>query len=110
VNSYKIREPQIQLFRHDLLCIEGISRALKVFLGRSAPTTYRTVTTANPEVMIAKNSVKGYRNLYFFRRQLHRCRVRPFVVAAILRGMTFDPKRYDSFIALQDKFHQNIGR
>jgi len=27
--------------------------------------------------------------------------VRPYVVAAILRGVTFDPVRYDSFIDLQ---------
>ncbi len=27
--------------------------------------------------------------------------IRPYVVAAILRGVTFDPVRYDSFIDLQ---------
>lgn len=27
--------------------------------------------------------------------------VRPFVVAAVLRGVSFDPVRYDSFIDLQ---------
>eukprot|EP00753_Platysulcus_tardus_P000733 PLAT10674.1.p2 GENE.PLAT10674.1~~PLAT10674.1.p2 ORF type:complete len:524 (+),score=300.42 PLAT10674.1:49-1572(+) len=37
-------------------------------------------------------------------------RVRPFVHAAVLRGMTFDAARYDSFIALQDKLHHNIAR
>jgi phenylalanyl-tRNA synthetase beta chain len=36
--------------------------------------------------------------------------VRPFVVAAILRGITFDPTRYASFIDLQDKLHQNLCR
>ena len=36
--------------------------------------------------------------------------VRPFVVAAVLRGVTFDPTRYASFIDLQDKLHQNLCR
>ena len=36
--------------------------------------------------------------------------VRPFVVCAVLRGVRFDQARYDSFIDLQDKLHQNICR
>lgn len=36
--------------------------------------------------------------------------VRPFVVAAILRGVKFDAQRYNSFIDLQDKLHQNLCR
>ena len=36
--------------------------------------------------------------------------VRPFVVAAVLRGVAFDPTRYASFIDLQDKLHQNLCR
>lgn len=36
--------------------------------------------------------------------------VRPFVVAAVLRGVTFDSTSYNSFIDLQDKLHQNLCR
>jgi phenylalanyl-tRNA synthetase beta chain len=36
--------------------------------------------------------------------------VRPFIVCAVLRGIKFDQARYDSFIDLQDKLHQNICR
>jgi phenylalanyl-tRNA synthetase beta chain len=36
--------------------------------------------------------------------------VRPFVVCAILRGVKFDAARYNSFIDLQDKLHQNLCR
>ena len=36
--------------------------------------------------------------------------VRPFVTAAVLRGVTFDPARYASFIDLQDKLHANLCR
>lgn len=36
--------------------------------------------------------------------------VRPFVVCAILRGVHFDPERFNSFMDLQDKLHQNLCR
>lgn len=36
--------------------------------------------------------------------------VRPWVVAGVLRGLTFTPERYTSFIELQEKLHQNICR
>ncbi|KAK3136580.1 hypothetical protein QOZ80_5BG0438910 [Eleusine coracana subsp. coracana] len=36
--------------------------------------------------------------------------IRPYVVCAVLRGITFDESRYNSFIDLQDKLHQNICR
>jgi phenylalanyl-tRNA synthetase beta chain len=36
--------------------------------------------------------------------------VRPFVVCAVLRGVHFNETRYNSFIDLQDKLHQNICR
>lgn len=37
-------------------------------------------------------------------------RIRPFVSGAILRNVKFTKERYDSFIALQDKLHQNLAR
>lgn len=36
--------------------------------------------------------------------------IRPHVVCAILRGVTFDTARFNSFIDLQDKLHQNLCR
>jgi phenylalanyl-tRNA synthetase beta chain len=36
--------------------------------------------------------------------------IRPYVVSAILRNVTFTPASYKSFIDLQDKLHQNICR
>lgn len=37
-------------------------------------------------------------------------RIRPFVSGAILRNVKFTQARYESFIALQDKLHQNLAR
>jgi phenylalanyl-tRNA synthetase beta chain len=37
-------------------------------------------------------------------------RVRPYVSGAVLRNIKFTKDRYESFIALQDKLHQNLAR
>ncbi len=37
-------------------------------------------------------------------------RIRPYVSGAVLRNITFTQERYESFIALQDKLHQNLAR
>ena len=37
-------------------------------------------------------------------------RIRPYVSGAILRNVKFTKERYESFIALQDKLHQNLAR
>ena len=36
--------------------------------------------------------------------------MRPFVSCAVLRNIKFTPESYASFIDLQDKLHQNLGR
>lgn len=42
--------------------------------------------------------------------KLQTVQVRPHAVAAVLRDITFTKERYDSFIDLQEKLHQNICR
>lgn len=42
--------------------------------------------------------------------ELQTVQVRPHAVAAVLRDITFTKERYDSFIDLQEKLHQNICR
>lgn len=37
-------------------------------------------------------------------------KIRPLVSGAILRNITFTQAGYESFIALQDKLHQNLAR
>ncbi|KAJ2359210.1 phenylalanine--tRNA ligase subunit beta [Coemansia erecta] len=79
--------------RYDLLCFEGLSRALGVFLRREDPPVYHVVPTAQPQrITVARECAQ----------------VRPFVVGAILRGVKLDADRYQSFIDLQDKLHHNL--
>ena len=37
-------------------------------------------------------------------------KIRPYAAAAILRGVRFTERRYQSFISLQDKLHSNLAR
>eukprot|EP01083_Nonionella_stella_P075492 205264_1 len=91
---YKIDVPAN---RYDLLCLEGLVRALRIFLGLEEVPNYRVVSPKKGKLhrMIIKPAVK---------------QVRPFCVAAILRGIKFDTTSYNSFMDLQDKLHFNIGR
>ena len=92
---YKI---DIPANRYDLLCMEGISRALNVSRGVEPSPVFRMIEPVNGaprQKMIQKPETML---------------VRPFVVCAVLRGVKFDKARYDSFIDLQDKLHQNICR
>ncbi|KAI7840445.1 hypothetical protein COHA_005871 [Chlorella ohadii] len=91
---YKI---DIPANRYDMLCLEGIARALNIFLGREAPPAYRLADMAGKQLQ--RMTIRQETAL-----------VRPFVVCAVLRGVRFDPLRYNSFIDLQDKLHQNLCR
>lgn len=39
---------------------------------------------------------------------LQTSQIRRYIVCAVLRGVTFDEVRYNSFIDLQDQLHHNI--
>ncbi|KAH3744798.1 phenylalanyl-tRNA synthetase [Pelomyxa schiedti] len=87
---YKI---EVAANRYDLLCTEGIARALRIFLGDMEPPTY---VTTRPEItMLVEDQVFD---------------VRPIVVCAVLRNMVFTEHSYKSFIDMQDKLHQTLCR
>lgn len=81
--------------RYDLLCLEGLVSGLMVFMKKMDPPKYERISPAKLEKMSVTAST-----------QL----IRPFVVGAILRGVNLDKDKYDRFIDLQDKLHQNICR
>jgi len=91
---YKIDMPAN---RYDLLCIEGFSRALKIFLGEVDAPTYEVISVpeADMEVMNVQPAT---------------AQIRPFVVCAILKDVKFTQERYQSFIDLQDQLHRNLCR
>jgi len=81
--------------RPDLLCIEGIARALKVFIGKENRPEFQVVVPASPLVMRIRPETGM---------------IRPHVVCAVLRNITFTPESYQSFIDLQTRLHQNTCR
>lgn len=81
--------------RYDLLCIEGFARAIRIFISVDSAPMYKAITPGTKHIMYVDPSVN---------------QIRPYVVCAVLRGITFDKRRYKSFIDLQEKLHQNICR
>ncbi|KAJ9461574.1 Phenylalanine--tRNA ligase beta subunit [Diplonema papillatum] len=90
--SYRIDLPAN---RYDLLCPEGLTTALRVFLGKQKAPLYRTLPATPKFTMKVDPSVLP---------------IRPYVVCAILRNITFDEDRYQSFINIQERLHLNLGR
>ena len=88
---YKI---DIPANRYDMLCVEGVARALNVFRQKIPPPTF-TLSGPPREKLIVRPET---------------ALVRPFIVASVLRGVTLDADRYASLIDLQDKLHQNLCR
>ena len=90
---YKIDVPAN---RYDLLCLEGLTLGLLIFLKKIDIPRYVAILPGRDAQKITMTS---------------EClRVRGHVVAAILRDVSFTKDSYNSFIDLQDKLHQNIGR
>jgi phenylalanyl-tRNA synthetase beta chain len=81
--------------RYDMLCIEGIAQALNLYLEREKEPIYKLEPPV-PEISL---TIKESTN-----------QVRPYAASAILRGIQFTQRSYDSFIALQDKLHSNLCR
>lgn len=89
---YKIDVPAN---RYDLLCLEGLARSLRIFLGIEPMSQFTVTKPQQMQTMIVKHETN---------------QIRPFVVCAILRNITFDSHSYNSFLDLQDKLHHNICR
>lgn len=87
---YKI---DIPANRYDLLSLEGLVLALKIFTGKIKPPDYKI----KPSGLV-------------FHVDKHALAVRPVLLGAVVRGVKLNEELYNSFIDLQDKLHQNIGR
>lgn len=83
--------------RYDLLCLEGLVQGLLVFQRKIPIPKFKSLAPKDFEK--TKVTVLPDTGL-----------IRPFVVAAILRNISFDADRYSHFIDLQDKLHHNICR
>ena len=81
--------------------MEGLARALKVFLQSNEEAL------AKP---LPKYRVVVPEKIHQLKVHPETAQIRPVVVAAILRNINFTQASYESFIDLQDKLHNGIGR
>jgi len=89
---YKIDVPAN---RYDILCLEGIARAFRIYLEKEPMQPLEVIHPKKRIQLFVKKETDP---------------IRPLAVCAVLRNITFTPDRYASFLDLQDKLHQNIGR
>ncbi|KAL3288548.1 hypothetical protein HHI36_002987 [Cryptolaemus montrouzieri] len=83
--------------RYDLLCLEGLVLGLQIFLGQISPPVFKALKPAEGSIIQMKVLPDT-------------AKIRPYIVAAVLKNLYFTKESYDSFIDLQDKLHQNICR
>ncbi|KAI9679768.1 MAG: phenylalanine--tRNA ligase subunit beta [Caeruleum heppii] len=88
---------EIPANRYDMLCFEGIALMLNIFRGKTSSPDYRLILPPGGELQTITVHPET-------------SNVRPYVSGAVLRNIKFTQARYESFIALQDKLHQNLAR
>lgn len=82
--------------RYDLCSCEGLSLALRVFLGFMPTPRFQVVNKAAPlYTMKVRPSVRN---------------IRSFVVCAVLKNINFTSDSYKSFIDTQEKLHATLAR
>ena len=91
---YKI---EVAANRYDLLCLEGLALALRVFLSKQKMPEIKPLNILPEEErqLIVYESVND---------------IRPIGLCAILRDINFTDEMLKSFMDLQDKLHNNICR
>ena len=91
---YKI---EVAANRYDLLCLEGLALALRIFLNKQKMPDIKplNILPENERQLIVYDSVKE---------------VRPIGLCAILRDINFTDEMLKNFMDLQDKLHNNICR
>ncbi|KKY21370.1 putative phenylalanyl-trna beta subunit [Phaeomoniella chlamydospora] len=88
---------EIPANRYDMLCFEGISLMLNIYREKRPIPNYKVVAPPSGELQTLTIRPET-------------AQIRQYAAAAILRNVTFTPERYESFIGLQDKLHQNLAR
>ncbi|CAL8072344.1 unnamed protein product [Calicophoron daubneyi] len=94
-SSEKIYKVEVPANRSDLLCSEGLCRALMIFSGRMEVPTFSRSPVGNMIQIFVKPATRE---------------VRPYAIGAVLRNISLDEARFKSLIDLQEKLHQTIGR
>jgi len=90
---YKI---DIPANRYDLLCLEGLARSLRIFLGHDKLTL--EIPVQKPQTnykLVVKKNISD---------------IRRYAICGVLRNLKLDQAAYDRIIQLQETFHENLCR
>lgn len=91
----KLLKIEVPANRYDLLCPEGLTRALLIFSLSLDVPRYKQLEVKNPVTLTVRSATQS---------------VRPFAVAAILRNVAINETGLNSLIDLQEKLHQTVCR
>jgi phenylalanyl-tRNA synthetase beta chain len=80
--------------RPDLLSAHGFIRAFRVFLGKETGVKKYKITKSDAKIIVDKATEK----------------VRPYSMAAIVRGVKFTDQRIKEIMQWQEKIHGTVGR
>jgi phenylalanyl-tRNA synthetase beta chain len=96
INAVKGNEFSVEFFpnRPDLLSVEGISRAMRSFLGIEKRMKKYEIGESSIAINVDP-SVEG---------------VRPFIAGAFIEGLKMDERTMNSLMDLQEKLHFSLGR
>ncbi|SBT71146.1 phenylalanine--tRNA ligase beta subunit, putative [Plasmodium malariae] len=100
-NKKKIYKIEVPANRYDLVCVEGLCRALKSFIGKFDNIKYDILMNSH-ECCIKEKHYINVKESVDERRS--------YVVSCVLKNIKMTENVYNNIIELQEKLHHNIGK
>jgi len=96
LESISKEEIEIEVFpnRPDLISMQGFLRGFKAFLGKESGLKKYSIKSSGFEIIVDK-SVEN---------------IRPYCMAAIVKGVNFDDEKIKDIMQWQEKIHATVGR
>ncbi|KNG74772.1 hypothetical protein PFMG_00954 [Plasmodium falciparum IGH-CR14] len=100
-NDKKIYKIEVPANRYDLICVEGLCRALKNFMCKFDDIKY-DISMNNYDICIKGNQYIKVDGSVDDRRG--------YVVCCVLKNMNINDSVYNNIIEIQEKLHHNLGK
>ncbi|GAW80818.1 phenylalanyl-tRNA synthetase beta chain [Plasmodium gonderi] len=100
-NEKKIYKIEVPANRYDLVCAEGLCRALKNFMGKYEKIKYNLLTNSEDACMKENHYMNVNKSVD---------ERRGYVVSSVLKNIKINESIYNNIIELQEKLHHNLGK
>ncbi|SPJ10797.1 phenylalanine--tRNA ligase beta subunit [Plasmodium sp. DRC-Itaito] len=100
-NDKKIYKIEVPANRYDLICVEGLCRALKNFMCKFDDIKY-DISMNNYDICIKENQ--------YIKVDVSVDDRRGYVVCCVLKNMNINESVYNNIIEIQEKLHHNLGK